>query len=142
MATGAAKWFIIASFTIGVTTAALAQDADIGRSLYQSSCGICHGIDGKGKGPLSEQLKVAPTDLTVLAKNNNGVFPVSAIYEVSALYTRSLTGERKSLRMELAICRFGERTIGSYYIRQINSSILPTIPMSRYEPASLLLSIT
>src|SRR5664279_3185858 len=81
MAKGAAKWLIISNITIGVNIAAWAQDVDIGRSLYQPSCAICHGIDGKGKGPLSEQLKVAPTDLTVLAKKNNGVFPVSAIYE-------------------------------------------------------------
>jgi hypothetical protein len=28
----------------------------------------CHGTDGKGKGPVSEQLKVSPSDLTMLAR--------------------------------------------------------------------------
>jgi mono/diheme cytochrome c family protein len=78
----ALKWLLFANLTVGLSTPTWAQDADLGRSLYQSSCAICHGIDGKGKGPLSEQLKVAPTDLTVLAKKNNGVFPVNATYEV------------------------------------------------------------
>jgi mono/diheme cytochrome c family protein len=78
----AAKWLIIASFTVGITTATWAQDADIGRSFYQSSCAICHGTDGKGKGFFSAELKLAPPDLTVLAKKNNGVFPANAIYEV------------------------------------------------------------
>jgi len=78
----ASKWVMVASVTVGLSAVALAQDLDAGKSEFQSSCATCHGTDGKGKGPLSEQLKVAPTDLTVLAKKNNGVFPVSAIYEV------------------------------------------------------------
>ena len=41
-----------------------------------------HGIDGQGNGPLSSQLKVPPTDLTVLTKKNNGVFPFEAVYEI------------------------------------------------------------
>jgi mono/diheme cytochrome c family protein len=81
MAKRAVKWLIIASFTIGITTAAWAQDSDLGISLYRLACGVCHGIDGKGNGPLSEQLKVPPADLAVLAKKNNGVFPVSSVYE-------------------------------------------------------------
>ena len=42
----------------------------------------CHGLDGNGKGPLSAELKSQPADLTILAKRNDGVFPVNAIYEV------------------------------------------------------------
>lgn len=78
----AVKWLIISSCTVGLTTAAWAQDAELGTSLYRLGCAVCHGIDGKGKGPLSGQLKVAPADLTVLAKNNNGLFPVASVYEI------------------------------------------------------------
>jgi hypothetical protein len=39
-------------------------------------------LDGNGKGPLSAELKSQPADLTILAKRNDGVFPVNAIYEV------------------------------------------------------------
>jgi mono/diheme cytochrome c family protein len=53
---------------------ALAQNFDVGKSEYLSSCGSCHGNDAKGKGPLADQLKVAPADLTQLAKKNGGVF--------------------------------------------------------------------
>ena len=49
---------------------------------YLSSCAACHGVDGNGKGPLSAELKSQPADLTILAKRNDGVFPVNAIYEV------------------------------------------------------------
>jgi len=57
------------------------QKVDVGQSEYLSSCGPCHGSDAKGKGPLANQLKETPSDLTQLAKKNGGVFPINAIYE-------------------------------------------------------------
>jgi hypothetical protein len=36
-----------------------------------------------GKGPLSAELRSQPVDLTILAKKNDGVFPVNAVYEVT-----------------------------------------------------------
>jgi hypothetical protein len=82
MAKRAVKWLIIANFIIGVNTLAWAQDPDIGKSAFQTMCATCHGTDGKGKGPLSEQLKAKPADLTILAKKNGGVLPASALYEI------------------------------------------------------------
>jgi len=81
MTKNAIKWLMIANITVGLNAVASAQDIDIGKSEFQSSCASCHGVDGKGKGPVSDQLKVAPTDLTIIAKKNNGVFPISALYE-------------------------------------------------------------
>jgi mono/diheme cytochrome c family protein len=78
----ASKWVMVASVTVSFSAVALAQDIDAGKSEFRSSCATCHGTDGNGKGPLSEQLRVAPADLTVLAKKNNGVFPVNAVYEI------------------------------------------------------------
>ena len=75
------KWLLVAKLTVGLSAAAWAQDFDLGKFEFQSSCASCHGSDGKGKGPLSVQLKVAPTDLTVLAKKSNGAFPFNAVYE-------------------------------------------------------------
>lgn len=49
---------------------------------YQSSCAACHGIDAKGTGPVSKDLKTPPTDLTVRAKNHNGVFTYDMVYEI------------------------------------------------------------
>lgn len=73
---------MMAGLAAGFAGAAQAEDVDIGRSEFQSSCATCHGVDGKGKGPVAEQLKVPPSDLTTLARNNNGVFPASAVYEI------------------------------------------------------------
>lgn len=75
------KWLMITGLTGGFAAAAQAEDFDIGKSEFQSSCASCHGRDAKGKGPVSDQLKTPPPDLTMLARNNNGVFPANALYE-------------------------------------------------------------
>ena len=46
-----------------------------GPEMYQSYCSSCHGANAKGHGPAAPALKAAPTDLTVLAKANKGIFP-------------------------------------------------------------------
>ncbi|BBC03005.1 mono/diheme cytochrome c family protein [Bradyrhizobium elkanii USDA 61] len=79
--TGCLKSFLIGGLTAIVAAAVHAEDADVGKAEFQASCASCHGADGKGKGPVSAQLNVPPTDLTTLTKNNNGVFPISAVYE-------------------------------------------------------------
>ena len=64
---------------------AIALDAgpiDVGKREYDSACAVCHGVKGKGDGPLKEELKSGVPDLTVLARNNNGVFPFDRVYQV------------------------------------------------------------
>ena len=78
---GLFKLLIIANTIIAFNACASAQDNDVGKMEYQSSCAACHGIDAKGNGQVSKELKTHPTDLTVLAKNNNGVFPYNTVYE-------------------------------------------------------------
>jgi mono/diheme cytochrome c family protein len=75
------KLLMIAGLTAGFAAAAHADDPDIGKAEFLSSCASCHGTDARGKGPMSDQLKRPPPDLTTLAKNNNGEFPASAVYE-------------------------------------------------------------
>ncbi|MGB5904984.1 MAG: c-type cytochrome [Xanthobacteraceae bacterium] len=81
MMTRCLKWLLMAGVA-GISAGGVqAQDRDVGKAEFQSSCASCHGADGKGKGPISGQLKVPPADLTVLTKNNNGVFPTATVYE-------------------------------------------------------------
>jgi mono/diheme cytochrome c family protein len=82
MITSCVRCFVIGVLTAWLADAAQAEDVDIGKAEFQSSCASCHGADGKGRGPVSEQLKVPPSDLTMLSKNNNGVFPTNAVYEI------------------------------------------------------------
>ena len=76
------KFLMVAGLVAaGLTGAARAEDFDLGKWEFQSSCASCHGPDGKGKGPVSGQLKAPPPDLTLLSSRNNGVFPTEAVYQ-------------------------------------------------------------
>ena len=53
-----------------------------GPEMYTAYCASCHGVTGKGDGPAASALKVAPPDLTVLAKRNGGRYPDGQIYQI------------------------------------------------------------
>lgn len=78
---------IAAALSFGVLVAVVqissaAENTDLGKQEYETSCAACHGPQGKGDGSYGELLKARATDLTVLAKNNGGVFPVARVYDV------------------------------------------------------------
>ncbi len=54
----------------------------IGSDEYRISCQNCHGEGGKGDGPMMELLTKKPSDLTTLAKNNEGEYPFVKIYQM------------------------------------------------------------
>ena len=53
-----------------------------GRDIYMNRCSACHGEDGKGNGPAVGALKIAPGDLTLLAKRNGGTFPAERVKNI------------------------------------------------------------
>jgi mono/diheme cytochrome c family protein len=55
---------------------------DLGRAEYNARCATCHGLTGKGDGSMAAYLTRKTPDLTTLAKNNNGILPVTAMYLV------------------------------------------------------------
>ena len=46
-----------------------------GKDLYVAYCASCHGLTGKGDGPVSPDLKTPMADLRTIAKRNNGAVP-------------------------------------------------------------------
>jgi len=74
---------LLGAVLAGVSATAIAdQVIDIGKREFMSKCAVCHGDDGKGEAPYTELLYRAPADLTTLAQRNNGVFPLTRVYEV------------------------------------------------------------
>jgi mono/diheme cytochrome c family protein len=76
------KPLILASALAAFSTCGLAEDTDLGKMNYESNCAACHGQSGKGDGPVSAELRTKPTDLTLIAKRNGGVFPADVLYRV------------------------------------------------------------
>ena len=74
---------IIATAALVLSTCAVnAQENELalGKSSYHARCALCHGIDGKGGGEIAELFKVAPSNLTELAKRSGGSFPFVQVY--------------------------------------------------------------
>ena len=56
-----------------------AQDAALGKAIYDRYCATCHGAEARGDGPMAPSLLLQPPDLTKLAARNDGVLPVTRI---------------------------------------------------------------
>ncbi|WP_348642573.1 c-type cytochrome [Mesorhizobium sp. B2-4-6] len=59
---------------------AAAQQMSNGEQEYLNSCAVCHGVDGRGDGPMADVLRKRPADLTTLARRNGGEFPYWRVY--------------------------------------------------------------
>jgi mono/diheme cytochrome c family protein len=53
-----------------------------GSYVYRTYCASCHGVSGGGDGPLADQLRYRPSDLTRLAKRNGGEFPTELVIRI------------------------------------------------------------
>ncbi len=62
-------------------TSPLVQSMD-GATLYKAYCATCHGIDGKGVGPMTEWLKIKSPDLTRLSIREGGMFPLARVQRI------------------------------------------------------------
>lgn len=66
------RYFLI-FLALGLMPAA-AQDAGEGETLFMQFCATCHGVEGRGDGPMAPVLTLQPVDLTQLSKREGG-FP-------------------------------------------------------------------
>ncbi|MES9946637.1 MAG: c-type cytochrome [Candidatus Thiodiazotropha sp.] len=76
--------------SVNFTSMANPSPAFEGRKLYISHCMICHGLDGKGNGPLARKLKIEPEDLI-------SYVPSKSDYALQKIITGNKTAP-KSLR--------------------------------------------
>ena len=74
-----------------------------GRLEFQDHCAACHGMDGKGHGPVAALMTITLPDLTTLTLRNNGEFPFD--YVARSIDGRKLPKAHGSLKMPV----WGER---------------------------------
>ena len=67
--------------SILVSGLAVAEEELIGSAEYLNSCASCHGVGAKGNGNLATYLNIKPTDLTMLSKNNDGIYPFLKVFQ-------------------------------------------------------------
>ena len=79
-----AKTFLVSATLLAALSAGshAAEDLEAGKTAFGTYCASCHGVSAMGNGPVAGQLVSKPSDLTVLARNANGVFPHKAVRAV------------------------------------------------------------
>jgi hypothetical protein len=72
---------LIAAGTAALAGAAPSPNVTVenGAELFRSYCASCHGTAAKGDGPLAANLRIAPADLSRLARRNHGKFDTDKV---------------------------------------------------------------
>lgn len=106
----------LATLAAGTAAAAGTEKFDLGKMIYESKCALCHGKSGRGDGGVADLLKKAPRDLTTLARDNFGVFPVDRV--VSFIDGRQWVAAHGERDMPIWGLEFQTETVkaASYYI--------------------------
>jgi len=73
---------VAALSSAAMTGRADARDLSVGAAEYQLSCAGCHGMRGRGNGPMAGALTRKPTDLTKLEEANDYQFPYLKVFQV------------------------------------------------------------
>lgn len=53
-----------------------------GVEMYERLCASCHGVDGKGHGPVASLIKTGVPDLTRIAWRDGGEFPAEDVHRM------------------------------------------------------------
>lgn len=74
------RTFALLSATALAAAACAEPEPEVpGALFFSEQCSVCHGATGRGDGPLADDLGVMPSDLTALARNNGGVYPIDDV---------------------------------------------------------------
>ncbi len=101
-------------------SAVVAGESDAAAHDFRSYCAPCHGLDGRGDGPVAQVLKTRPSDLTKLAARYGGVLPFEAVYK--RIEGRDMPDAHGSSDMPVWGLWFSNQAVGE---NMLNDSDLP-----------------
>ncbi len=101
--------------------AACVEEPIDGRTAYEENCASCHGPNGKGDGPASRGLAVAPPDLTTITARYGGVFPTDQVMS-------TIDGLDRGQHFSAAMPEFGAGDLGETVIVE-NEGLGTPVPM-------------
>ncbi len=70
--------FALLSLTFAWSTAPVAAEDPVtlsGKQLYERYCAACHGVQGRGDGPVAGSFRIEVPDLTRIARRHGGKYP-------------------------------------------------------------------
>lgn len=94
----AAVW-VFAGFGSVLAATNSENAVETGQAHYLFFCANCHGVNGDGKGPMAELLKIAPADLTLL-KQTGGAQSVTERV-LRAVDGRHKVGDKENYKMPI-----------------------------------------
>lgn len=105
-----------------------------GNLSFADNCAVCHGDGGRGDGPMAAGLTPPPPDLTVLSRNNGGVFPRDYVMS-------TIDGYRRGDRFSDAMPEFGASDMGPTVIVEGEDGLGTPVPSGLLALADYLESI-
>ena len=73
---------IFAIALTALSAPAMAQNVEVnqsGKDSFVTHCATCHGLEGRGDGPMVDVISEVIPDLTQLSERNDGAFPMNVI---------------------------------------------------------------
>ncbi len=103
----------------GATQAA--GEHDVAAQDYRSYCAPCHGLDGRGDGPVAQVLKTRPSDLTQLAARYGGALPFETVYE--RIEGRDMPNAHGSSEMPVWGLWFSNQAVGENMLNESDEPV-------------------
>jgi mono/diheme cytochrome c family protein len=106
------SWVVAAVLALSAGSAQGAELASFsGKELYERFCSACHGVEGRGDGPVSKFFAKETPDLTLIERRHGGKYPYQQIEKI--IDGRFVIGAHGSRTMPVWGEEFGRAELGN-----------------------------